>query len=93
MMMRWAFGTNRKLVATAAALVFSAGLVAPGVSRAASNSCKAGQTVVRHDSKICKPNRFRAAFTLMRACCMKANGNVKCHRYHKCPKHSVSGLT
>ena len=92
-MRRWAFGTNPRVVATAAALVFSAGLVTPGVGHAMSNSCKPGQPLVRHETKVCKPNQFRGAFTLTRACCMKANGKVKCRRYHKCPKHSISGLT
>ena len=51
------------------------------------------QTLVRVDTKMCKPNRFRPTYTLFRACCQKANGRVTCHKYHKCPKHSPSALS
>ena len=93
MMKRWAFRTKRGQAVAMAALLFGAGMMTPGTAAGLiSNSCKPGQTLVRHDTKFCKPNRFRAAYPLMRACCMKANGDVHCRSYHKCPKHSISGL-
>ena len=93
-MRQWAFGTKQRLAVGTAALLFCGGLIAPGMAAGyVSNSCKPGQTLVRVDTKSCKPNRFRPTYTLSRACCQKANGHVTCHKYHKCPKHSPSALS
>ena len=91
-MRRWAFGTKQGLAVTVAALLLCAGLAAPREA-AATHTCKVSQTLVRVDTKSCKPNRFRPTYTLFRACCQKANGHVSCHSYHKCPKHSPSALS
>lgn len=91
MMGRWALGM-KGLAAGIAAVAFCAGLAAPREA-AARHTCPVSQTLVRVDTKQCKPNTFRGVYTLSRACCMKANGHVKCHKYHKCPKHSPAALS
>ena len=92
MMRRWALGTKQGMAVGIAALLLCVGLAAPREA-AATHTCKVSQTLVRVDTKTCKPNRFRPTYTLFRACCQKANGHVTCHKYHKCPKHSPSALS
>ncbi|TMB07303.1 MAG: hypothetical protein E6J71_29730 [Deltaproteobacteria bacterium] len=92
MMRRWALGTKQGMAVGIAALLLCVGLASPREA-AAKHTCKVSQTLVRVDTKTCKPNRFRPTYTLSRACCQKANGHVTCHKYHKCPKHSPSALS
>lgn len=53
-------------------------------------SCPPNRTLVRLDTRECKPNKFRSAATIKRACCRNSTGKVVCKKFPKCPKQSCS---
>ena len=61
MMRRWALGTKQGMAVGIAALLLCVGLASPREA-AAKHTCKVSQTLVRVDTKSCKPNRFRPAY-------------------------------
>ena len=80
------------ILGVAGALVLSAaGTVGAAPCQSArSQTCQAGTTLVRTDTKECKANKFRTSRVIKRICCQNAKGKTRCRPYVKCPRKSCS---
>jgi hypothetical protein len=52
--------------------------------------CQPPKSLVRTDTKMCPPTKFRPTIKVYRSCCENRGGKRQCHPFPVCPAHSPS---